>query len=324
MAVDTILSKLKLLCSKRTVQLFSFVAFVLFMSPVIEAQYTFNFDINPSGTMAPALSNPTTFNSVPGFDSSNSLNFMCNKPGYSDWRCAAARLDYEDYTTYIAEIVMIDGVEHFHQVVGSEESGFVQEYYVPRSEVVNFCASAEAPHRLTCGASDYDEDALISPANGSARPNAVVIKQFLKSPDDSFVSVYLKDRLAFKPFIQQMMSDDTISTSFETDMREISYSESTVAAGVINTVSFNDPWLAKFADWDINNPDLNIWDTGGGHNSVITSGKYVYDEESNRFIHVAGEEAFDPTVFIKEDQYLRYFDAEQNIGCDPSRIDVEC
>ena len=316
--------KLKVRGRRGSVNFCLMLAFFLLANPTCEAEFNFNFGINPLGTMAPALSNPTTFITEPDFDTDNSLNFMCNMPGYSDWRCDASRLGYKDYTSYLAELVTIDGIEYFHQIVGTEASGFVQEYYVPRSEVVHFCASAEAPGRLTCGASDYDEDALINSANGSARPNAVVIKQLLKSPDDSFLSVYLKDRLAFKPFIQQIMNDDTISTTFETDMREIAYSESETAAGVINTVTFNDPWLAKFADWDINNPDLNIWDTGKGHNSVITSGKYRYDEESNQFIHVAGEEVFDPTVFVKENQYLRYFDPEQNIGCDPSRVDVEC
>lgn len=306
------------------VLLLPFLATILLISPAIHAQYTFAFDINPSGTMAPALSQPIGYNNHPDFNSSNSLNFMCNKSGYSDWRCAAARHGYSENTPYIAELVMIDGVEHFHQIVGTEESGFVQEYYVPRSEVIHFCASAEAPHRLTCGASDYDEDALINPSNGSARPNAVVIKQLLKSPDDKFVSVYLKDRLAFKPLIQQTMSDDTLSTVFETDLREMSYADSSTAADVINTVAFNDPWLAQFADWDINNPDLNRWDTGGGHKREITSGRYSYDDQTNQYIHIEGEEHFDPAMHAIEDRYLHFFDSDQNIGCDPTRIDVNC
>lgn len=113
-------------------------------------------------------------------------------------------------------------------------------------------------------------------ANGNARPNAIVIYQKLITPDSSFVSVYLKDRFTNKPLIQQFMSDETLTIAIVLQSHNVDA-----------TVSFNDPWLARFADWD----------TGGGHKLDITSAP---------------------------DIYVRYFDSNQNTGCDPRRTDVSC
>ncbi len=290
---------------------------------VATAQYTFDFSINPNGSLAPALTNPQDYFSggTPSIDNNETQNMLCNVPGFANWRCNGNA----DTTPFMSELIVIDNVEYVHQVIGDPNDGFAQEYYIPRDQLVRVCPSAAMTN--VCSLADWNGDMgpLTNVNNGNMDPTNIVIKQVLSSSDGSFSSVFLKDQLNNKPLIQQTLTLDIMTATFETDMRAISYDDANTAAPVDISQQFTDAWLDNFASWDSTDTLNNPWDTGTGRNTNATAAKYTYDANTSLFTYVQGETGFDPSVLDDPEKYSRYFDPAQNTGCDPAqRDDIVC
>jgi hypothetical protein len=137
--------------------------------------------------------------------------------------------------------------------------------------------------------------------NGTGNPTKIIIWQ--RNKDSDMLLDFLKDTLGTKPRIMQTLTDGQILAEFSVDMRNISYSDNTTAAAVVNKITFTDPVVFEGLDldWDMaadaQTSNLNAgkytYATGGGDGG--SHGTYIYSDGGYDPLSTDWTGFFDPT-----------------------------
>lgn len=227
------------------------------------------------------------------------LNNLCSWPG-----CSISATP--DQTSMRYEMLINNGTQWLHFMIGDPESGFAQDVYI-RSHMAggdgidSFNNSYWAATHNTGMNDDGGDPAtgpLQGPGNGSANPNHVVMRQVMGGTWDEatstwdcsgteFCSEFLKDTLSGKPRIIQRVVQDDMRSDFMVDMRALNYqSQAGInpldGTEVINTVVVTS---ADFLVGDEGNFSIDTApgiDGGAGSrpamNVNLTAGQYTYTE----------------------------------------------
>lgn len=220
--------------------------------------------------------NPFTFNftPLPNGERYTYRHIFCGIEGQMNHNCNSENpytgVDQRPYYTYAnmgndydtrfaQEMVMINGVEYYHVIVGDPASGFGQEIYMATSPYAQpnnsspgerFSDSGGAscfPGPFTefaisekclmanSGADPLRHDALFT-GNGTGNASKMVMKQVVRSLDGSFNQEFLKDKLSQKPVIKQTNVDADINANFVMDMSNSNYSTDSIAGVMTNTL----------------------------------------------------------------------------------------
>ena len=248
--------------------------------------------------------------------------------------CSPGTLGNTDPTGMNLAVVHIDGVDYFHVVVGDPASGFAMESYTRASglssvkQIPNVggsfspdgggnesavtgvtggitIASLQDASNLSNSLGDYRVS-----GTGSNDPSKTVFRMVLTDVAGGMSLEVYKPFLGKKPRISQTIQDGGLTEVFVADMRDLSYSDSSTAAPIINNLVLVDPKLpaAGSADfemalaqdtdvtagrftftpgtgWDNNAHDPTLgWNSDG---STFGQGTYSY----------IGGQAFDPLTF---------------------------
>ncbi len=239
--------------------------------PVAQAEFVLNFEpLSPTGgqsVVGAALldcrfSNPTS--------SSASCKRMSTR-------------DDPDRTPFYEETVRAaDGRMYYHVIIGDPESDFAQEYYI-QAGWGYWLGYADFPMSASEGglnggvdatptgffgapfASPLDSNPTVS-GNGTGNPRKMIFRQIVRGP--GFEQEVLKSTYANKPKITQQVQDAEMVSNFVVDMSDISYSDDSTSAAMINTMTITDAESGiVFTDFDINDP---------ANRSRIAAGQYTY------------------------------------------------
>lgn len=180
-------------------------------------------------------------------------------------------------TRFIQEIVEIDGVEYYHLVIGSEDSGFVQEIYLARTQRVmrdqgggRFSDSGgvacfasgfipldqiEGCIRSNASADPLRHDSTFT-GNGTGHPSKMVMRQIVSNDESGFRQEFLKANLLNKPVITQTSSDDNIDMNFVIDMSNSDYDTDSIAGTMTNSFDLKGANLpGEMGDFDLDRVD---------------------------------------------------------------------
>lgn len=223
------------------------------------------------------------------------LNNFCSWPG-----CTIAATP--DQTSMRYEMLVNNGTQWLHFMIGDPESGFAQDVYI-RSHMTggdgldsfnNSYWAATHNTGMNDDGGDPTTGPLQGPGNGSANPNHVVMRQVMGGTWDEassswscsgteFCSEFLKDTLNNKPRIIQSVVDGAMRSDFEIDMRGIDYFTQNGTASIINTVVITsaDFPLGDEGNFSIDTvPGFN--GSGSGYRPAmkvnVAAGQYTYAE----------------------------------------------
>ena len=213
------------------------------------AQFTFDFDIIGGGT----------------------TQFDCGTGGAGGFGCNFGPSVISD--RFVQEVIIIDGEEYTHQVIGSLASGFALEVFLLNSKIDPGTQCGD----MTC----------ITDGSPTHNPTAVAMKQVTSetSGDNTFYDEYLKDRLDYKARTQQLINWDAINIEFEIDARsELLAVMPTESVPVTNKMTITSPDIPvsivdgkDFTEFDINLDSDQMHSVGSS---------YYYDEGTNTFTYV--------------------------------------
>jgi len=202
-----------------------------------------------------------------------------------------------DKTPFLQErVIGSDGQVYYHVIVGLPTSTFAQETFIRAGGALNWGAGfinvqgssaggtvTFAPSNAVFSSSQLfttqkplDADETIS-GNSTGNPTRVVMRQI--NNDGEFSQEFFKDSLLNKPRISQSINNADMSTQFIADMRGISYTDSSTAAPLINTLTlpgaggFN---MATDAQASHVTAGQYVWVPGAGPDQ--SSGTYQYSE----------------------------------------------
>jgi hypothetical protein len=198
-----------------------------------------------------------------------------------------------DGTAFSQEMVNINGVDYWRNVVGDPASGFAMEYYtrfgrnviVPGESTIPFgldgggqeqayngaiCSTSQTLSQgNSCGNSldplSVAHDSTYT-GTGTQNPDKMVFRMIL-SGSGMDMEIY-KPLLENKPRITQSISDTNFHSTFVTDMRGISYSDKNTPAPVVINQTVDDPQLPQFgaADFTMSMADR----------TNVTAGRYTF------------------------------------------------
>lgn len=207
----------------------------------------------------------------------------CNRGDPSSANCAVSNphtfITDPDKTPFLQERVTgTDGQVYYHVIVGLPTDTFAQEVFIrangatwpflpvqgsssggtvtfqPPGNAFSFSALFSTQKPL-------DPDTTIS-GNATGNPTRVVMQQINNDPGSGFAQTFLKDTLVNKPLISQSISNATMNMQFIADMRGLSYTNSSTAASIVNTLSL--PGAGSF----------NV--SASAQSSGVTAGRYVW------------------------------------------------
>lgn len=230
----------------------------------------------------------------------NSLSFrpyvICNIPGQANFQCNIREQWFfqgnfaDDFTTsFLQEVVNIQGVNYYHVMIDQQGQGFTQEFYMKGGGVVgaNFQNPAftdsggstcfpgpfdPSDFRAACMAANNATDPLRSDArftgNGTGNPRAIMMRQVVNQPENGFSQEYIKPFFDKKPIIRQNVTDGTINSEFAVDMSEIDYDTDGVSGKLTNRLTVNSPGI----------PGSPTFDVGGNVNdgTNVSAGRYTW------------------------------------------------
>ncbi len=215
--------------------------------------------------------------------------------GFGDM-CDSGAAEPDD-TPFFQDLVMVDGVQYWHQIIGDPAAGFAYEIYV-ESAGGSYSNSGGKPsaYRLSSyeqqSGNGFDPLGLKSnngvefTGNGTGDPTKVVMRQVMGGQWDEksrtwscgnagFCYEFLKDDLNLKPKITQIINDSArfIQTFFELDMSNSTYEDDTLAGEIINIMKITDPGLPL----DLPSAgNFNMATDSQEGRSNVTGGRYTY------------------------------------------------
>jgi len=265
-------------------------------------ELSFSAHSTPSGRGGEFI-DPVHSNASAGADR---LDFL---PGQTDFLTANAwgtangtPSTYDEIERWqMPEVVVIDGKNYYHIVMGNLADGFIQETYIqmgyafansnatqPTASAsmvpINGWSSASAGEGMVTkdnGRVDFAGNAhnplAADAGNGSANPNKVIVWQI--NTDGEMYQEFKKESRAFKPVItQSIYRYGEIDAMFKIDMSNSTYADSGLEAkGIVNTLQlFGDNLAAPPAvgwnpDWGvapIDSANFEMKTVGGVH--VVT------------------------------------------------------
>ncbi len=279
--------------SIRTVILCSSLAL---FSTTEASDFSFGFDLNGSDTPFSQFN----FETFPG---------NCGVGGQIGPLCGQGNgIERPDPSTtpfYQGE-AWINGEQYWHVIVGDPTSGFAMESYTRVASGTGFGSfsggqptSFGAVNLQGLSGNGWDPLGLAGggvdfTGNGSGDPTKTVFRQVMGDgvwnagsqtytcATGEFCAEFLKGDLNSKPIFRQAINDDTggslMQMRFQLDMSNISYSDTTRAGTIINTLTLTDPSDSEFYLVD-GNFDMAT-DTELGK-SVVTAGRYRYIDCAN-------------------------------------------
>ncbi|MFC1748885.1 FG-GAP-like repeat-containing protein [Pseudomonadota bacterium] len=200
---------------------------------------------------------------------------------------------------------------YIHMIVGSLESGFIQESYV---EIVNntdcfggYCWARGAYDGDTTSFSTDGWGNSVKPldsnpafsGSGTANPNRVLIHQIVN--DGEMTSQFLKDKYDKKPAIAQTIFNSQIQMTTLIDMRNSDYDTDFIEGVVINTMSL----LGSDAPFDSAEFNSLI----DSQDAVVNAGKFKYIEGAGTGGASGTYEYVDGTYDTMSIDWVDYFDA---------------
>ena len=223
-------------------------------------------------------------------------------------------LTTDDAFGFIGERVFdANGQAYNHFIIGDEESGFIQEVYI---QVIG--------ENVYSGGVDYKWDRIAiggaiqtgphpgsdplginspHPANASADPNKVIVRQFMA--DGGIQQEFFKSKIGKKPRITQTTTDaaEGFYSYVEIDMSHIDINQ-IAEAKMVNRIDMEgDEFDFDFEDYKNNE----------GANVNINAGKYVYipgnpneGGAAGTYIYVDGGEG------VKDTNWAAFFDHSQD------------
>jgi len=185
-----------------------------------------------------------------------------------------------------------DGKEYYHMIMGSLADGFIQEVYIERHASQAYTWSSGMMSNNSAGtvsasggASDFSNNSnnlnplgsaldVIDSGNGSGNPTKVIIRQIVD--DGEVMMEFLKDTFDGKPRITQTLNGAEITQQFDIDMRNITYSDMSSAAPMVNQM-----WLGGAdvpSDGGFFDVIVGSGEPTGTSTQSITAGKYTYTD----------------------------------------------
>lgn len=155
---------------------------------------------------------------------------------------------------------------YIHQIIGTPESGFVQEVYIEATQTLSFTFSNPTASGNTGMNNPFGA------GTGTGNPNKVIMRQLVT--DNESANEFLKDVWLAKPVITSGVNDGEMVINTTIDMNEISYQDGITPAQMALTIQFIDPLL----DPEFRPEDFDLaTDT---EYSTIVAGRYIYNEGS--------------------------------------------
>jgi len=186
-----------------------------------------------------------------------------------------------------------DGNEYYHMITGSLADGFIQDVYIARDATQPYTwsngmmtSNGVGTVSASGGASDFGVGGnymnplgtnldTINSGNGSANPTKVIMRQIVN--DGEIMMEFLKDKFNGKPKISQMLNaPGDITQLFDIDMRNITYSDASSAAPVVNQM-----WLGGVdvpTDGGFFDVIAGPGEPTGTSTQSITAGQYIYTD----------------------------------------------
>lgn len=186
-----------------------------------------------------------------GIDTNTSFLINCHRAGASS-RCATggSTAAYTDPTSFLQEIVFVDGIRYYHSIVGDAAQGFAQEVYINATN----CCFQQYELRPKSSSDGY----------GSGNPTEMVFHIIMSDAD--FEQQVIKDSLTTKPIITQLTEDATSSGAIRIDMSGIDYSTADVSGTITNAFELIDQGV-----FDAGNFDATVVS-----DAQITAGHFTY------------------------------------------------
>jgi len=233
----------------------------------------------------------------PTFGDHSRTDTSCNRPDVTDLYCGGSWSNAGDPTPFLQEVVLIDGKDYYHVIVGLPEDGFAQEFYMGTSTFYQggsgtsslgdgICRYGSGSYGITqCNMGDalgQTHDNQFT-GNGSGNPRDIIMRQVMGGTwdggtntwtcdaSDPFCYEFTKNDFLLKPTIELTVNEpvDFMQAHFAFDMSNSNYADDTVAGSMINTVEFTDPFLSIAASHD-SAVDSTDW-------MDITGGRYIFD-----------------------------------------------
>lgn len=248
----------------------------------------------------------------------------------------------------------VDG--YWHIIIGDPDQGFAQEMYTP---VAGLFVSNSGGHEailfrfsgnleqwsgngwdpLEFNQKTYGPEEVSFSGNGTGNPTKVVIRQVLgegtlettgvadieqwNCDSGGFCQEFLKAKEGFKPLISQTYSDADITTNFQLDMSDISYTDILTPTPMINTLVITAPGIPAHPSF-VNAPNPNSFDMNtDSQDSVVSAGRYIYtvgsgwhnDGDGDMF-YAFGEGTYEyvdgVSDFHMDTDWSAFYDATQN------------
>lgn len=230
---------------------------------------------------------------------------VCNMPGQTNVQCDPRGQWFwagnfaEDFTTsFLQEVVTINGIRYFHVIVDQRDQGFGQEFYMRAGGVggafgtanytdsggaICFPSRTQTPEQAgACLSNNNAADPLRRDAaftgNGTGNPRHVMMRQTLEEAEKGFTQEFIKPFFETKPIIRQDINDGNINSEFVADMSAIDYSTTDAQANFTNRMTVTSPGFpgGSSASFDVNdnpNPGTNV-----------TAGRYQFDQQRGGFL----------------------------------------
>ena len=231
----------------------------------------------------------------------------CNRSGSTNSNCGSHTSGFggvdEDVAPFLQETALFDGITYFHVIVGTRGeptvgngNSFAQEVYIQvqsgtdcdgsngsapcsqsggrRGSAANCFFSCDYVATSGLGWDPLRADSTFT-GNGSANPNAVIMKQVINDPANGLTQVFLKDSLSLKPKITQTVSDSGMTSQFVLDMSNSNYSTSATAGLMTNTVTLVGANAGIQGNFDAASTGTTFT-TANAQTVNVTGGRYTY------------------------------------------------
>ena len=206
---------------------------------------------------------------------------------------------------FIQELVVIEGVEYFHVVIGDPDSDFVQEIYIARSDWRRDRELAGGRFSDSGGQACFPGPAVVEPfasgciasnnaydplrrdsnftGNATGNPSRMVMLQRVKDEASGYEQNFSKFDLATKPVISQTLVNEDIESVFSMDMSNSDYDTDSIAGTMVNTFDLRTPGITEAQNLIVPNviPTMGDFDLAvterPENRANITGGRYTFN-----------------------------------------------